>query len=225
MRKILALFILLASMQQALAMTLTKATERCPIDGQEFTDTVMASDSRSGRMLDLKPVGPGAGIWKYMQCPRDGFVLYDTFSEAEIERLKPYVLSDEYQAMRKTETPHWLVAKMRIHMSDPGDVVAGSLLTATWEANAEQYPVYAAAARDMFLDIYNSADPARVQAGLLAGELCRRLGSFEEAEKLFQAISSDAGCDEKVCQQVCAQELGLIKAKNSDPAQMKIDKR
>lgn len=221
----ICLGLLLLFSAPAFARTMASVTAVCPIDGDAFEDLMMASDSSAGLMLDFKPAGSGAGIWKYPACPRDGMILFREFSDEEIELLKPYVLGEEYQSMRENETEYWLISRMQKLLGDSEGQQADSLLKATWQANEEQYPRYAGEAREMFLKIaagHEASEGEDIPAMMLAGELTRRLGEFDKARKHFEELRQKPDCTSRMCQPYIEQELKLIEAKNSGPAEIEL---
>ncbi len=226
MRIFLTLILLLASAIPAFALTYSEVTETCPIDGTEFKDTVPASGTQFGIMLDLMPYGPIGAPWKLPECPRDGFILYKDFTPEEIATLKPYILSDKYQALRRTETQYWRLGQMQEKLGASVDKRAGSFLKATWQANEEQYPRYAQAAILLFQEILRQEGKETEEgfaAALLVGELQRRLGNFDAAKIVFASLQEEAKRKDPIFETIIQQEFQLIKEKNKNSVQARTD--
>jgi hypothetical protein len=166
----------------------------CPYDGTQFTETwatVMPYDV----FLHGDPV-PGL-FWRTASCPTDGFPFFkENFSDEELTRLKPLVLSDEFQAMRKTDAYSyrvlWLVERL-----GPVERAAriGYLFHAIWEAR-RSHPKFSAYATQL-LPLLQQERAERLAAGkpeieredLYYGDLLRQLGRFEEARSHFSSLN------------------------------------
>lgn len=91
----------------AIGRTSFESEKTCPYDGTKFRFIGQGSGTSFGQQLDLKPVGAIESPWPIAVCPTNGFVFFkDEFNSAELERLKPLILSAEYQAT-KEETPYY----------------------------------------------------------------------------------------------------------------------
>ena len=107
----------------------------CPIDGEEFIAGIPRSSHYAGVRTDNKPFGMLEAPWPYPICPENGFVMYkDTFTNKEIENIKPYIFSAEYQGYRFSETRHFLLAKIYEYQQRPISEIADTYLKASWEA-------------------------------------------------------------------------------------------
>ena len=138
------------------AATYTKKEFICPLDGSVFEATMAVSGTSFEQQLDLKPFGPMPAPWPLARCPSNGFVIYkEEFSADEIDRLKRYVLSPAYQALREDNSDYYLAAQLLQFMDADADEVAWSLLQATWEveADATRYRRYAQEALAKFSEL------------------------------------------------------------------------
>jgi hypothetical protein len=212
-----ALVMLLA--QPAYALTFREVEFVCPIDGEEFSQRVAASGTSFGRMLDLKPYGYIAAPWTLPVCPTTGFVMYrEKFSRDEIAKLKPYVDSYDYWSMRRSETSYYLAAKLQGVLGESDEMVAPTLLHATWEAeNRDQYERYAREALTAYrrlLEAPSADEQKRVTYELVSGELERRIGMFDEARDRFERLKTQAAFMSGVYPDIVELQLKLISAKD-----------
>lgn len=206
------------------AMTVGEIDVVCPIDGKRFKTITAYSGSQFGMYLDLKPVGPTPAPWPLAKCPGNGFVIYKkTFTAEELARLRPYVRSEAYRALVPGHTNYFLAAKLQQALSEPPAKVAITLLQATWEArDDDQYRAYASealAAYEQVLAAPPKDEAARLTAMLVAGELERRLGLFDQARSRFLAIPNRESLAEPM-DRVVALQLSLIEKGNSEPAEI-----
>jgi hypothetical protein len=218
----LAVAVMLVSLRSAASVVLPHDVV-CPIGGAVFTTYSAMSGTQTGQYLDFKPWGRVIAPSPLPQCPDNGFVVYkERFSAAELARLQPYVLSDQYRALIKTETPYYLAAKLQEQASEDIRAIAGTLLRATWEAeDASRYARYAAAALNAYeqaLRNYGPHNPERIQMELIAGELERRQGRFAEARRRLLALERrELGRLELPYSAILQQQLRLIDARDARP--------
>jgi hypothetical protein len=116
------------------AMTLQTVEKTCPYDGTKFQFQEQVSGTSFDRTLDLKPVGAIQSPSPLAVCPTNGFVFVkDDYSVEELERLRPLILSPEYQAL-KDETAYYRAAWISQRTGATEDQVVTLLLRASWEA-------------------------------------------------------------------------------------------
>jgi len=176
------------------AMTRNAVEMVCPYDGVKFTFNDQMSGTSFDKRLDWMPVGAIESPWPLAACPTNGFVfLKEKYDADELERLRPLILSAEYQGL-KGETPYYRAAWIKERTGAPHPEVSRWLLQATWQATGEQYSRYATelVAR-LSVDIADKTESAEQHIGyrLLTGEILRRLGRFEEADGQFVALTKD----------------------------------
>jgi len=184
--------LLLLQVPAVLAHTQEEVDLVCPLDGEKFKQVLSMSGTRYGQMLDLKPFGPTVAPWPLPVCPTSGFVVYrHDFQPDEIERFRTFVATPEYAAAR-TETPYFRVAKLQTFLGEDRSAVALSLLQATWEAESpDQYARYARDALELYRGVLSNSKQEGKRwplQQLVAGELERRLGLFEEARARFTEL-------------------------------------
>lgn len=193
----------------------------CPVGGERFRTTEAMSGTSFGRYLDQKPYGPIAAPWPLAKCPSNGFVMYQSgFSKSEIDLLSEYVVSSEYrELLRSDHTNYYLAAALKRHLGLPTRIIAFTLLQATWEAGRSQYARYASEALDAYKELLweKYADKKQwVSDQLIAGELERRLGKFEDARTRFSELNEKLS-DEDPIQEIIEFQLELVSAKDSEP--------
>lgn len=207
----------------AQASTVMDVEVTCPIGGQRFMTQVVGSGTAFGHHLDRRPFGAIASPWPIAKCPGNGFVVYkDDIAEEELTALTAFVLSTPYQALQKKESNYYLAATLLRRDGAPALTLAEALLKATWEVEGDaRYPRYAAEALAVFEAVI-AAPPGSLDAGQLAffeqlaGEMERRLGRFDAAQRRFEALLATPGVPGTSLEPVVRQELALIAAKDSD---------
>ena len=228
--ELLVVFLCAMAPLPARAMTEAQLTMECPYDGVKFTFMTQMSGAVSDRTLDLKPVGMIQSPWPLAVCPSNGFVfLKEKYEPAELEKLRPLILSAEYQAL-KEETPYYRAAWIEERNGASREEVVNLLLQATWEAaeaethkpvvsgtekgedqggalpqgeGGARYRRYAGELLQRLSTPASGQGDARSQQqneSVLRGELLRRLGRFEEADKEFIAVAAmlDAAKQQKL---------------------------
>ena len=204
------------------ALTFQEEELTCPIDGENFKATLAASGTMFGRFLDFKPFGPIAAPWPLAKCPSSGFVMYkDKFSDDELAQLRKYVLSDEYKKLSSSHVNYYLAARLRAHLGEKSSRLANTLLQATWEAKSQsQYEQYASEALDAYKQVLkeeNGESENWFNNQLIAGELERRLGRFEDAKQRFMNLAKHEKAKAEICAAILALQMQLIEARDSQP--------
>lgn len=164
----------------------------CPVGGEKFTANVIGSYTSWGQRPDGREFGT-LPIYPIVECPRNGLLLVEeTFTPEDVATLTPLVASDEYQAMRKSETPHyrawWLLSKLQ---RDPYRK-AGFLLQASWETDADlarkarYQAAFIAAATALKLTSEHSREWFFLN--LRAANALRELGYFDKAVEVMARV-------------------------------------
>lgn len=78
----------------------TQETMTCPIGGESFEVTETLSCSTMGYKMSLAQVTSCDFVTVIPQCPTNGLPLYKEFSEEDLERLKAYIETDGYAALK-----------------------------------------------------------------------------------------------------------------------------
>lgn len=194
----------------------------CPFDGERFAYLDPPPLASREVYLDQRPVDP-SGTWAHAKCPSSGFVLYkSSFTEAELAKLRDFVLSEQYRTMSKAHATHYLEAALRKHLGEPPYAVAWALVQATWEVAEDpaRYRQYAQEA----LALYDSIPLEslkeiryRILKRMISGELARRLGQFDSARERFLEMRDAAELAKPFYQRIVELQLKLVRAGDSRP--------
>ena len=192
----------------------------CPIDGSRFQYQPPPALTSRETYLDQRPVDPNAP-WPHAKCLGNGFVLYkSSFTEAELAKLREFVLSDRYRQLSDAHPTHYLEALLRKHLGESPYAVAWSLVQASWQASADpaRYQQYAGEALATYDSIPISALTDirhRILKRMLSGELARRLGQFESARERFLEMRDNGEFSTKFLQRIIEFQLKLVRAKDT----------
>ena len=138
------------------------------------------------------------------KCPRDGLLVHkdsylfheSAYTPEDIDILKAYVATPEYQKMLSDEASGWVAAKLQEKLGEPLGARRHALLRATWQASGDKYDFYAREAiksiEAFLLDPAGPKDEKTETWHLILGELHRRIGDFDEAESIFKALIREA---------------------------------
>ena len=200
----------------ATATTLTEMEFTCPIGGQKFKATVVSSTFHLGIRLDLKSATLMPDLMLPV-CPENGFVMYESkFSDDELGKLTPIVLSGEYQGLRAQNTSYFMVAYMQERIGVGDDEIAYRYLQASWEAEARG-PQLTERYRRLALEKLEAAlaRGRKWELVLIAAELERLLGRFDAAEARLAGVPG--GDLDAVQLKVLAQIRKHAQARNGEP--------
>lgn len=176
----------------AQATTTIEQEFTCPVGGEKFASSVIASHTSWGQRPDGRRYGT-LPIHPIVECPGNGFLLFEeTFTPEDIAVLEPLVASAEYQAMRSAETPNYRVWWLRSKLArDPLDLTS-SLLRASWESDhgiarkARYQAAFVAAATA--LQRTDADAQTWFWFNARAANALRELGRFDEAVALLDRI-------------------------------------
>lgn len=217
------------------ALTVAPADFTCPIDGKPFTVSVMTSGTSYGSYFDGQLVGPIESPVPLVACPGNGFIIDrdGAYTDAELAKLRPFVTSAQYKHWLKDDSAYYRLAKQREFMGDTPDSIADALLQATWEAGGDLYQRYAGEALDALRKLAAreaSQGEDAIGTRMLAGELERRLGRFDEARATFTALQADPAFPGKGSEEarsyrrkVAEAQLQLIAARDTGRARLDDD--
>lgn len=167
----------------------------CPYDDTKFSFVAQASGTSFGTTLDFRPVGPIVSPDPIGDCPTNGFVFFEhQFSGDKLERMRPFILSADYQALR-AETSYYRAAWIAERTGTAHFDASMLLLQATWQVY-EDLPRYQRYATELAArlpdDIKPLTGPKKRWAEFLLGEVLRRLGRLDEARLIFSALVENA---------------------------------
>lgn len=158
-------------------------------------------DSYRQRHSDAEPRPYGDVTAQWPTCPRSGFVMFrDTFSREEARRLRAYMKTGEYRALRDDESPHFQRA-MTLQVIDGPNLevffaLADAARDSSWPRHARRWRHYAevlVGAADALLGRpgLSAHEQASIQYLALAWE--RRLGRFDAAKARLDRVSAPPG--------------------------------
>jgi hypothetical protein len=214
--------------QGATASTSYEATITCPIDGQPFRTIMVGSNFQSGMRLDFKPIGVLVAPYPYPVCPGNGFVMYqNTFSDEELNTIRPIVLSDEYRRLRAENTDYFMIAYVKQRLGANQYDLGNTYLRASWEAEVSasaRIDEYRKLAREAF-DNSLSGKRTRTEewwtATVLATEMDRLLGNFNAVElRISRLPIAEMGATYPALRTMLDQIRIHAKQRNSAPEQM-----
>jgi hypothetical protein len=204
------------------ALTMGEREYECPLGGQKFTAISVNSYTQFGKRLDLKPFGTFIAPIPLPICPENGFIIYkQDFSEEEVEIIKPFILSSEYQTLRRNNTGHYLLAKVFEYQKEDIEEIAYSYLQASWETERERtrYVKYLGLAIEAYqrvLEKKSITQETEFTARFLLVELNRLRGNFDLAKSKLSDLLKHveiSGFKKKIIEL----ERKLIKDENSVP--------
>jgi hypothetical protein len=127
----------LCIVMSAIAHTGVEGAFTCPIDGKKFKQVVDASGTQFGARLDFKPPGPTAAPWIIPQCPNCKFVLcQESFDKATVQKLKPFILSDDYRVAAKGNPSYFCLALIRGFLGADNLKIGDAYLQASWQVES-----------------------------------------------------------------------------------------
>lgn len=163
----------------------------CPVGGKSFTHMTTGSYSIWGYRPDGKPYGSWDFPLELPKCPDNGLVVFDQFTEEEIDRLKALVAGAEYKALRDSETSYFLAAWLMERLGRPPINVAWVMVQASWQADGR--PELKKRYQELYVDRIRAlpkpeegTDWLLMQARAVNG--LRELGRFDEARALLASL-------------------------------------
>lgn len=166
-------------------------TMTCPIGGEKFIYRQPVSSAALGMRPDGKPYGTAAAPAPLPECPQNGLVLYKDYTDDEVKTLEPLIASEDYQALRKTDTQYyrayWLMRQMGVGPED----YLWALLQASWEAQGkpELRARYLAELAEQSAKVpANPTDMDWIGMEGRAINALRELGRFDEAEARLEKV-------------------------------------
>lgn len=187
--------------------TLIEETIRCPVCGTEFETTLVASTNQMGTHTDFRPVAMGVQAYFFFvhTCPECFFSATREFFDEEIEdelkgeiRRKTLLYKEKMSLLDPSPAYKYLLAALcaeEMHLAHT--VVADLYLRGAWCAADEELPELEKQMRRDAVNKYMEGlkaneveEEEEAQITYLIGELLRRIGEVEEAEKWFRKVAS-----------------------------------
>lgn len=210
MRWIAALAVTCTLASAARADTLGSVERTCPFTGTKFSGRIDLSGTRFCMRLDRKPIGPIGAPPEVPVCPDDGFIVFkESFSEAELATLRPWIGSDDYKKLTASETTYFRYAETLRRLGRPSDEIGWRLVQASWqvERGPERYRRYVAAA-------VRELETGSGETLLLAAELERRTGQFDSARAKLEKLQKQPDLPEGA-RAVVERELVFVSERDS----------
>jgi len=177
----------------------------CPVDGEVFEDSVVASTNQMGAHTDFKPVVGGLFPFPFFvhACPKCGFAGSEEDFAADFdEDFKDWVKSELGRELRSGELygglKYVLAARCAERLGKPGSEVADLYLRGAWCAQEEEAPeLEKRCRREAAVRFEQALQAGAIDAGerasitYLVGELQRRLGNAQEAALWFDRVNGE----------------------------------
>ncbi len=203
----------------------------CPVCGTHWQQRVETSGRASGLRLDLRQTGDVVDPPSLPQCTKCRFPLFsdglvqqanDPAKAAAFKQLRTFVRGADFQMLTAKNPSYFALAQVQQLLKAPHRVIALSYLRASWQV--EDRDVICRRLLEKALEHYVAA---RAEAGrdyrlrsdlaLLCGEIERRLGKWDDAEKRFRALQSSGILDDTPQANIPALQLRLIAQHDSAP--------
>lgn len=189
----------------AAAAALTTAEEDfiCPLDGTTSQRTIVMSYTVFDTRLDFRPVGALMSPPPIAVCQSNGFVLYqEDFTEDQLVQLREIVASDEYKTLRAENGDWFMAGYLAERMGMAPAETHWMYLYAAW-ADEESDPVRSQRYLSLAFERFVLAERATSTgsrdwwvARWMQIEIHRRLGRFEEADRLLEATDMTGAPDD-----------------------------
>ncbi len=230
-----ALFPLLLLACTVFAVNTLEQEFLCPVCGTHWTQRIESSGHAKGLRLDLRQLGDVVDPPTLPQCSKCRFPLFsdrliaqanDPAKQQAFKRLRTFVLGADFQMLASKNPPYFALAQVQQLLGAPHRVVALSYLRASWQVEDRE-----AASRRLLekahghyvLALAESAAGSRQQGdlSLLCGEIERRLGKWDDAEKRFRDLEASGLLKGTPQAGIPALQLRLIAQR--DPAPRPLD--
>lgn len=166
---------------------------KCPVCGKENKLNMSLSGKGTDTNLDMKPLGFENPPWQIPVCRGCGFVVYtESLTDSELSVVRNFIKSPEYTKCRDRES-NYLLALIFIKLKKEKLDISFAYLKASWQTeNNELLFKENLNASIKYLSEYlktaGESSEAVFQYVILKGELLRRLGAFDEAQKQFHQV-------------------------------------
>ncbi len=239
MKSPLSLLLLLACI--ACAVNSLEREFLCPICGTHWQQRIETSGHSRGMRLDLRQLGDVVDPPTLPQCPKCRFPLFsdrlvaqanDPAKAQAFKRMRSFVRGADFQMLAAKNPSYFALAQVQEAFGAWGPAVAHrtialSYLRASWQVEERDAMCrrFLEKAREHFVAALAEMDGAEADSAnrkysdliLLCGEMERRLGKWDEAEKRFRDLDSSGllkGTEQAV---IPAMQLALISRRDSAP--------
>ncbi len=163
----------------------------CAIGEEKFDYTTTGSYTTFGSRPDGKPFGSWHFPLDLPECPKNGLIMFDEFSDEDKTKLKSLIVDERYTAMRKTETTYYRAMWLARELGRDKTVQLGLLRQAIWQT--DDSPALRKRYFEEYLEVAPSLPEGSFSVEQLWTELSRanaerELGRFEAAKQKLDAI-------------------------------------
>jgi hypothetical protein len=203
----------------------------CPVCGTHWQQRVETSGRARGLRLDLRQTGDVVDPPSLPQCTKCRFPLFsdrlveqanDPAKAPAFKQLRTFVRGPDFQMLTAKNPSYFALAQVQQLLKAPHRVIALSYLRASWQVEDRE-----GICRRLLEKALEHYVAARAEAGrdyrlrsdlaLLCGEIERRLGKWDEAERRFRALQSSGILEDTPQANIPALQLRLIALRDSAP--------
>jgi hypothetical protein len=203
----------------------------CPVCGTHWEQRIETSGRSRGLRLDLRQIGDVVDPPTLPQCTKCRFPLFsdrllaqanDPAKEKAFKRLRTFVLGADFQMLASKNPSYFALAQVQELLDAPHRTIALSYLRASWQVEDRE-----ALCRRHLEKAHGHFTAALAEAGaderqrrdlaLLCGEIERRLGKWDDAEKRFLELETSALLQGTPQAGIPALQLRLIARQDSAP--------
>ena len=203
----------------------------CPICGTHWEQRIESSGRARGLRLDLRQVGDVVEPPSLPQCTKCRFPIFseqllaqanDPAKAQAFRQLRAFVRGPDFQMLAAKNPSYFALAQVQQLLKAPHRVIALSYLRASWQVEDREAVCrrllekarehYVAALDEAGADERLSHDLA-----LLCGEIERRLGKWDDAEKRFREMESSGILQGTPQADIPALQLRLVSLHDSAP--------
>lgn len=203
----------------------------CPICGTHWEQRVETSGQSRGLRLDLRQLGDVTDPPTLPQCPKCRFPLFsdrllaqanDPEKAKAFKRLRTFVTGADFQMLAAKNPSYFCLAQVQELLEAPHRHIALSYLRASWQVEDREAACrrLLEKAREHYVAALAEAgndDALRGNLALLCGEVERRLGKWDDAEKRFRELESSQMLKGTPRAAIPAFQLKLIAQRDAAP--------
>ena len=208
----------------------------CPVCGTHWEQRVETSGRSRGLRLDLRQLGDVVDPPTLPQCPKCRFPLFsaglveqsnDPAKAPAFRQLRTFVRGADFQMLTAKNPSYFALAQVQQLLKAPHRVIALSYLRASWQV--EDRDVICRRLLEKALEHYIAARAEvrrdyrlRSDLALLCGEVERRLGKWDDAEKRFRDLESSGLLEDTPQAVIPAIQIQLIARRDSAPHALEV---
>jgi hypothetical protein len=203
----------------------------CPVCGTRWEQRIESSGRSLGLRLDLRQIGDVVDPPTLPQCPKCRFPLFSDRLHAQandptkakaFKRLRSFVTGADFQMLAAKNPSYFTLAQVQQHLEAPHRHIALSYLRASWQVEDREAACrrLLEKAREHFVSALDGMGAEDRQFGdltLLCGEVERRLGKWEDAEKRFRVLEETGRLKGTPQAAIPAMQFRLIERRDSAP--------